>query len=112
MKALMIHAWNEQETSYRGRFSNLLSYPSLTLSTLYSLIPSGVFEKIDVVDENSQKVRYDKDTYDLVLISFETSSSKTAYKHCMELKKGDRILFAAVIMPQHCLRKWRNTAIP
>jgi radical SAM superfamily enzyme YgiQ (UPF0313 family) len=87
MKALMIHAWNEQETSYRGRFSNLLSYPSLTLSTLYSLIPSGVFEKIDVIDENSQKVRYDKDTYDLVLISFETSSSKTAYKHCMELKK-------------------------
>jgi len=31
MKLLMIHAWNELEKAYRGLFSNLLSYPSLTL---------------------------------------------------------------------------------
>lgn len=87
MKMLMIHSWNEKEQAYRGRFSNLLSYPSLTLSTLYSLIPEGVFSKIDVVDENSQEVFYDKEKYHLVLISFETSSALTAYKHCKEFKK-------------------------
>lgn len=59
MKLLMIHAWNEKEGSYRGKFSNLLSYPSLTLATLYSLIPEGIFERIDIIDENSQVVKYD-----------------------------------------------------
>lgn len=58
MKMLMIHTWNEKEQSYRGRFSNLLSYPSLTLSTIYSLIQDGAFSKIDIIDENSQKVIY------------------------------------------------------
>lgn len=87
MKLLMIHVWNEKEISYRGRFSNLLSYPSLTLATLYSLIPEGIFDQIDVVDENSQRVCYDRETYDLVLLTFETSSSLTAYKHCARFKK-------------------------
>lgn len=87
MKMLLIHAWNEKETSYRGRFSCLLSYPSLTLAVIYSLIPEGKFEKIDVIDENSQTVRYDGDKYDLVMISFETSSALTAYKHCGEFKR-------------------------
>lgn len=87
MKLLMIHAWNEFETSYRGKFSNLLSYPSLTLAVIYSLIPKGVFEKIDIVDENSQRVNYDKERYDIVMLSFETSSSLTAYKHCEEFRK-------------------------
>ena len=62
MKLLLIHAWNEKEVAYRGKFSALLSYPSLTLAVIYSLIPEGMFEKIDVVDENSQKVKYDKET--------------------------------------------------
>ena len=110
MKLLMIHAWNEFETSYRGKFSNLLSYPSLTLAVIYSLIPEGVFEKIDIVDENSQRVDYDRDKYDLVLISFETSSSLTAYKHCDEFRKrGSYIVcggYHATALPdevlQHC----------
>ena len=87
MKLLMIHVWNEKERAYRGRFSSLLSYPSLTLAVIYSLIPQGVFSKIDVIDENSQKVNYDKEKYDLVMLSFETSSSATAYRHCAEFKK-------------------------
>lgn len=62
----------------------LFSYPSLTLTTIYSLIPKGVFEKIDIVDENSQRVYYDREKYDMVMISFDTSSSGTAYKHCAE----------------------------
>ena len=52
MKLLMVHVWNGTDRSYRGRFSNLLSYPSLTLAVIYSLIPEGVFEQIDVIDEN------------------------------------------------------------
>lgn len=87
MKLLMIHVWNEADRSYRGKFSNLLAYPSLTLAVIYSLIPEGVFEKIDVIDENSQIVHYDRDTYDVVMLSFETSSSSSAYKHCAEFKK-------------------------
>lgn len=83
----MIHVWNEKERAYRGRFSSLLSYPSLTLAVIYSLIPQGIFSKIDVIDESSQKVNYDKEKYDLVLLSFEISSSATAYRHCAEFKK-------------------------
>lgn len=81
MKALLIHAWNERELAYRGRFSSFFSYPSLTLATLYSLIPQGMFETIDVIDENSQRVDYDTAHYDVVLISADTSSAHTAYKH-------------------------------
>lgn len=87
MKCLLIHVWNEVAKSYRGKFSNLFSYPSLTIATVYSLIPKGVFEKIDVIDENSQKVNYDKEFYDVVMLSFETSSAYTAFKHCDEFKK-------------------------
>ena len=87
MKLLMIHVWNEKEVSYRGRFAKHLSYPSLTLAAIYSLIPEGVFSQIDVVDENSQRVDYEKEQYDIVMLSFETSSSYTAYKHCAEFKK-------------------------
>ena len=87
MKLLMVHVWNGTDRSYRGRFSNLLSYPSLTLAVIYSLIPEGVFEQIDVIDENSQKVSYDKQHYDVVMLTFDTSSSLSAYRHCDEFRK-------------------------
>lgn len=87
MKLLLIHAWNSNEVSYRGKFSGLLSYSSLTLAVIYSLIPEGVFERIDIVDENSQKVDHDKEHYDIVMISFETSSAVSAYRHCIAFRK-------------------------
>lgn len=87
MKILMIHAWNEKEKAYRGHFSGMLSYPSMTLAVLYSLVPEGLYERIDTVDENSQRVNYDSVHYDLVMISFETSSALTGYKHCDEFRK-------------------------
>lgn len=110
MNLLLIHAWNETELAYRGKFSNLLSYPSLTLAVIYSLIPKGVFEQIDVIDENSQAVKYDKDKYDVVMLSFETSSSISAYKHCDEFRKrGSYIVcggYHATALPdevlEHC----------
>lgn len=108
MKLLMIHVWNGSERSYRGRFSNLLSYPSLTLAVIYSLIPEGVFERIDIIDENSQKVSYDKEKYDVVMLSFETSSSITAYQHCEEFRKrGSYIVcggYHATALPDEVLR--------
>ena len=67
MKLLMIHAWNEEEMSYRGRFSGMLSYPSMTLAVLYSLVPKGLFERVDTIDENSARVEYDRERYDLVM---------------------------------------------
>ena len=110
MKLLMIHAWNEGETAYRGKFSNLFSYPSLTLAVIYSLIPKDAFERIDVIDENSQRVNYDNDKYDIVMLSFETSSSLTAYRHCDEFRKrGSYIVcggYHATALPdevlEHC----------
>ena len=87
MKLLMIHAWNEDELSYRGRFSGMLSYPSMTLAVLFSLVPEGLFERVDTIDENSQRVNYDKLHYDLVMISFETSSALAAYRHCDEFRR-------------------------
>ncbi|MBR3629538.1 MAG: B12-binding domain-containing radical SAM protein [Oscillospiraceae bacterium] len=87
MRLLIVQAWNRDETAYRSRFSSLLSYPSLTLAVLYALVPAGMFETIDVIDENSQHVDYDRVHYDLVLISFETSSAISAYRHCEEFRK-------------------------
>ena len=84
---MMIHAWNEEEMSYRGRFSGMLSYPSMTLAVLYSLVPKGLFERVDTIDENSARVEYDRERYDLVMISFETSSALTAYRHCDEFRR-------------------------
>lgn len=108
MKLLLIHAWNENERSYRSKFSNLLSYPSLTLAVIYSLIPEGKFERIDVVDENSQRVMYDKDRYDLVMISFDTSSSITAYKHCAEFRRRGAYVacggYHATALPDEVMR--------
>ncbi|MCR5122719.1 MAG: B12-binding domain-containing radical SAM protein [Ruminococcus sp.] len=87
MKLLLIQAWNGKEASLRGKFSNLISYSSLTLAVICSLIPPGMFKKIDVVDEYSQKLDYDRDRYDLVMISSDTSSVLSAYKHSRALRK-------------------------
>ena len=87
MKILLIQAWRAQESALRNRFSGLIAYSSLTLAVLISLIPDGMFETVDVVDEYSQKVEYDRQKYDLVLISFDTSSAVSAYRHCDSFRR-------------------------
>ena len=87
MKLLLIQAWNGKEASLRGKFSNLISYSSLTLAVICSLIPRDMFEKTDVVDEYSQRLDYDRDRYDLVMISSDTSSVLSAYKHSHAFQK-------------------------
>ena len=81
MKLLLIHAWQQNEAALRSRFANLISYSSLTLAAICALIPEGMFERIDVTDEYSQEVDYGRDTYDLVMISSDTSSALSAYRH-------------------------------
>lgn len=108
MRVLFIHAWNNEEQSYRGRFSNLLSYPSLTLPTLVSLVPEDLNIEVDTCDEMSQRVNYDKKKYDVVAISFETSSSIQAYNHGNAFKeRGAYILYGGyhtTFMPEEALR--------
>ena len=82
MRVLLIQAWKSQETAMRSRFSSMIAYSSLTLAVLIALIPDGMFETIDVIDEYSQKVDYNAKKYELVLISFDTSSAVSAYRHC------------------------------
>jgi radical SAM superfamily enzyme YgiQ (UPF0313 family) len=107
MKILFIHAWKKDEHSYRSRFSNLLSYPSLTLPTLVSLVPEDLNIEVEVCDEMSQRVNYDKKKYDIVAISFETSASTQAYTHAMNFKeRGAYILFGGyhtTFMPEEAL---------
>ncbi len=106
MRVLFIHAWNDNDLSYRSRFSNLFSYPSLTLPTLVSLVPEELHIDIDVCDQMSQRVRYDK-KYDIVAISANTSSCISAYKHARIFKeRGAYILLGGyhpTFMPEEAL---------
>lgn len=108
MKLLMIHTWNEKERSYRGPLASLLSYPSLTLAAIYPLIPADKFEKIDIVDEKCQTVKYDREKYDIVMVSADTSSSLTAYKHIDAFKKRGAYTvmggYHATAMPEEALQ--------
>lgn len=106
MRVLFIHAWNQNDLSYRSRFSNLLSYPSLTLPTLISLVPEELGIEVEACDEMSQKVNYNR-KYDIVAISFDTSSSIQAYTHARRFKEqGAYILlggYHATFMPEEAL---------
>ncbi len=87
MNILFIHVWNPDDMSYRGTFSKLFCYPSLTLPALATLVPSDMDANITLCDELSEKVNYDKVRYDVVGLSFDTASSAQAYKHAAEFKK-------------------------
>ncbi len=87
-----------------------MTYPSLTLPTLVSLVPKNIEAEIDACDEISYKVDYDKKKYDIVVISFDTSSSRQAYIHSDEFtKRGAYIVmggYHTTAMPEeaakHC----------
>lgn len=114
MKLLLIQAWNAGEHSLRSKFSNLICYSSLTLASIYALIPPGMFECIDIVDEYSQTVDYDRKRYDLVMISSDTSAVLTAYKHShMFHKRGAYTViggYHATALPDE-VRRHCNTVI-
>lgn len=88
-----------------------MTYPSLTLPTLVSLVPKDIIAEIDACDEISYKVDYDKKKYDIIVISFDTSSSKQAYIHSKEFKKEVHILLWEDIIPLLYLKKQQNIVI-
>lgn len=87
MRILLIHAWNARERSYRGFFSSMIAYRSMTLASLVALVPEDINATVDICDEMSQKINYDGIKYDLVGISFDTSSSLRAYEHAEAFRK-------------------------
>jgi len=93
MKILLLLPWEKDYKAYRDKFSAMLSYAPLTLATLAALIPLELNAEIDVCDEMTQTINYDKH-YDIVAISFVTSSSTRAYKLAKYFKEtGSYILF-------------------
>ncbi len=93
MKILLLLPWEKDYKAYRDKFSNLLTYPPLTLAALAALIPQELGAEIDVCDEMAQSFSYDK-AYDIVAISFVTPSSLRAYKIAAKFKeKGSYIVF-------------------
>ncbi len=108
MKILFIHVWNPEDMSYRGTFSKLLSYPSLTLPTLASLVPKQLNPEITLIDEMTERVNYDRDNFDVVGLSFDTASAPQAYKHAAEFKaRGVFVVFGGyhvTSMPQEGLQ--------
>jgi len=94
LNLLFIHAWNPRETHYRGKFSSFFSYPSLTLPALVALVPPELGYRVDCLDEMTQRAWPKKKHYDVVAISFDTSSSQRAYELAKAYKaQGSYILF-------------------
>lgn len=108
MDLLMIQVWDSEEKLFRSKSSRLFTYTSLTLASLYSTIPKGTFKRIDIIDEHSQTVDYDRRRYDVVMISFDTSSAVTAYRHCREFRKRGAYVvcggYHATALPQEAAR--------
>ncbi|MBQ8039387.1 MAG: B12-binding domain-containing radical SAM protein [Lachnospiraceae bacterium] len=80
MNILLIQPWHSEDRSYRSRLSCLVSYAPLTLATLSALIPKDIICDLDVCDEISGKVNYEKKHYDVVAITSQTSVAKRAYE--------------------------------
>ena len=87
MNILLIQPWHSKDRSYRSKLSCLISYAPLTLATLAALIPKDIDCKVDVCDEISGKIKYDKKQYDIVAITLQTSVATRAYEIAEELKK-------------------------
>jgi len=93
VKILLLLPWEKDYKAYRDKFSAMLSYAPLTLATIAALIPPELNAEVDVCDEMMQTIDYDKH-YDIVAISFVTSSSPRAYNLAKTFKeKGSYILF-------------------
>lgn len=114
MKLLMIHVWNADELAYRNTFSGLMAYPSLTLASIIPLVPESAFSQIDIIDEQTQRVNYDKEKYDIVMLSFDTASAVSAYRHAKAFRKRGAYIvgggYHATAMPEEAA-KYCDTVI-
>ncbi len=88
MKILIVLTWPRQDRSYRSRLSSWLSYAPITLGSLAAIIKGARPDwEIDTLDEMSDKVMYDRKSYDIVLISSTTPAVKRGYEIAGEFKK-------------------------
>jgi len=79
--------------AYRDKFSTKLTYAPLTLVALAAMVPPELNAKIDICDEMVQSFSYDT-PYDIVAISFVTSSAARAYKIAEKFRsKGSFVVF-------------------
>lgn len=87
MNILLIQPWLQEDKSYRSKLSCLVSYAPLSLATLVALVPKDIKCDIDVCDEISSKINYDKKHYDIVAITLQTSVANRAYEIARNFKK-------------------------
>lgn len=113
MRILLLLPWEKDYIAYRDKFSNMLTYAPITLVTLAGLIPRELNAEVDICDEMAQKFDYDK-RYDIVAMSFVTSSSGRAYEIAQKFRqKGSYVVFGGyhtTFMPEEA-RKFADTII-
>lgn len=108
MNILLIQPWHSKDRSYRSRLSCLVSYAPLTLATLAALIPKDIVCNLDVCDEISTKMNYEKKQYDIVAITAQTSVALRAYELAEFFKKRGAYVvlggYHPTYMPQEAAR--------
>ncbi len=108
MNILLIQPWPEDDRSYRARLSNLITYAPLTLATLKALVPEDLECTVDVYDEMSRAVKYDKKRYDIVAVTMQTSVAKRGYEIAAEFKKRGAYIvvggYHPTYMPEEALQ--------
>lgn len=93
MNVLLVLPWHKTDKSYRSKYSTLLSYAPLTLGSIAAIIENTNSSwNIEVWDEISKPVNYDKKHYDIVFISCTTPVAKRGYEIAKEFKKEIHIL--------------------
>ncbi|MCL2079553.1 MAG: B12-binding domain-containing radical SAM protein [Oscillospiraceae bacterium] len=93
MRILLLLPWETDYKAYRDKFSTKLTYAPLTLVALAAMIPPEFNAQVDVCDEMVQSFSYDT-PYDIVAISFVTSSAIRAYKIAKSFReKGAHVVF-------------------
>jgi len=93
MKILLLLPWETDYMAYRDKFSTKLTYAPLTLTALAAMVPPELNAQIDICDEMVQSFSYET-TYDVVALSFVTSSAVRAYKIAKTFReKGSHVIF-------------------
>ena len=95
MRILLLLPWEADYRAYRDKFSTKLTYAPLTLAALAAMVQAelGANANIDICDEMVQSFSYDT-PYDIVAISFVTSSAPRAYKIASIFReKGAHVVF-------------------
>lgn len=93
MRILLLLPWETDYIAYRDKFSTKLTYAPITLVALAAMVPPELNAQVDICDEMVQSFSYDTQ-YDIVAISFVTSSAVRAYEIAEKFhEKGSYVAF-------------------